>query len=332
MVDAPLFQGLAVSFADVEAAASRLAGVAHRTLTITSRTLNLQTGAEVFLKAENLQRSGAFKFRGAYNAVASIDPVERQKGVIGFSSGNHAQALALAAHLHGIPATIVMPEDAPESKRAATRGYGAAVVGYDRYTEDRAAIGARLAEERGGTLIPPYDHPAVIAGAGTAVLELMDDVPDLDLILVCTGGGGFLAGSAIAAKSRSPRVMLMGVEPAAGDDWKQSLDAGARIPLSDVPRTIADGQQTQAPGELTFPIVQALVHDIALVTDEEILDTMAFCFERLKLVIEPSGATALAALLSSKVEARGKKVGVTLSGGNISTERFIQLMTARSSS
>jgi threonine dehydratase len=322
-------QTFAVSYADVEAAAGRLAGVAHRTPVITSRTLDERTGAQVFLKAENLQRAGAFKFRGAFNAVASIEPERRGAGVIGFSSGNHAQALALAAQLHGVPATIVMPEDAPASKLAATRGYGAEVVTYNRYTEDRAAIGAHIARERGGTLIPPYDHPGVIAGAGTAVKELLKEVPDLDLILVCTGGGGFLAGSAIAAKGISADISLMGVEPAAGDDWKRSLDAGSRVALAEVPRTIADGQQTQAPGELTFPIVQALVDGIALVTDAEIVETMAFCFERLKLVVEPSGATALAAVLASKVEAAGKKVGVTLSGGNIAIDRFLELMAGR---
>jgi threonine dehydratase len=322
-------QAFVVSYADVEAAAGRLAGVAHRTPVITSRTLDERTGARVFLKAENLQRAGAFKFRGAYNAVASIEPERRIEGVIGFSSGNHAQALALAAQLHGVPATIVMPEDAPASKLAATRGYGAEVVTYDRYTEDRAAIGARIARERGGTLIPPYDHPAVIAGAGTAVKELLEEVPDLDLILVCTGGGGFLAGSAVAAKGVSPGVSLLGVEPAAGDDWKRSLDAGTRIGLTEVPRTIADGQQTQAPGELTFPIVQALVDGIALVTDDELVETMAFCFERLKLVIEPSGATALAAVLAGKVAVTTKKVGVTLSGGNIAIDRFLELMAGR---
>ncbi len=322
-------QAFAVTYADVEAAAARLAGVAHRTPVLTSRTLNERTGAQLFLKAENLQRAGAFKFRGAFNAVAAIEPEHRALGVIGFSSGNHAQALALAAQLHGVPATIVMPEDAPASKLAATRGYGADVITYDRYREDRAAIGARIAAERGGTLIPPYDHPSVIAGAGTAVKELLEEVEDLDLILVCTGGGGLLAGSAVAANAISPRVSLIGVEPAAGDDWKQSLDAGTRIALTEVPRTIADGQQTQAPGELTFPIVQALVDEIALVTDDEIVETMAICFERLKVVVEPSGATALAAVLANKVDVQGRKVGVTLSGGNIAIDRFVELMAGR---
>lgn len=329
MSSATVTEPFAISFADIDAAARRLAGVAHRTPVLTSRTLDDMTGARVFLKAENLQRAGAFKFRGAFNAVAAIPENDRTAGVIGFSSGNHAQALALAAQLHGIPATIVMPEDAPASKLAATRGYGADIVTYDRYMEDRAAIGARIAAERGGTLIPPYDHPSVIAGAGTAALELTDDVPDLDLLLVCTGGGGLLAGSAVATKHRSPATRIYGVEPTAGDDWKQSFDAGRRVPLAEVPRTIADGQQTQAPGELTFPIAHALVDDIALVTDAEIIETMAFLFERLKLVVEPSGATALAALFTGKVGGRGKRVGVTLSGGNIALDRFLELMSTR---
>lgn len=319
----------AIEFADVRAAAARLAGVAHRTPVITSRTLNERVEAKVFLKAENLQRAGAFKFRGAYNAVASLDSATRQRGVIGFSSGNHAQALALAAQLHGVPATLVMPEDAPASKLAATRGYGATVVIYDRYREDRAAIGARLASESGATLIPPYDYPAVMAGAGTTALELIEEVGELDLLLVCTGGGGLLAGCATATKALSPSARIIGVEPAAGDDWKQSLDAGRRIRLPEVPRTIADGQQTEAPGELTFPIVQRLADGIALVGDDEILDAMAFCFERLKLVVEPSGATALAALLAGKVESPDKRVGVTLSGGNIDLARLHRLLGPR---
>lgn len=327
MSAASVAEPFAISFADIEAAAARLAGVARRTPVLTSRTLDDLTGARVFLKAETLQRGGAFKFRGAYNAVASLPTEERAAGVIGFSSGNHAQALALAAQLHGISATIVMPKDAPASKLAATRGYGAEVVTYDRYREDRAAIGARIAAERGGSLIPPYDHPAVIAGAGTAALELTEDVPDLDLLLVCTGGGGFLAGSAVATKHRSPSTRIYGVEPAAGDDWKQSLEAGRRILLPEVPRTIADGQQTQAPGELTFPIVQALVEGIALVTDAEIVRTMAFLFERMKLVVEPSGSTALAALYTGGIDAQGLRVGVTLSGGNIALDRFLEIMS-----
>src|SRR5688572_12589263 len=321
----------AVSFADVQTAAKRLAGVAHRTPVLTSRTLDERVGATVFLKAENLQRMGAFKFRGAYNALAALDPAVRARGVVAFSSGNHAQAVALAARLHGVPATIVMPRDAPQSKLDATRGYGAEVVLYDRYAEDRAAIGRRLAEETGASLIPPYDHPMVIAGAGTTALELFEEVgPDgLHLLLVCTGGGGLLAGCATAAAALSPTTRVFGVEPAAGDDWKRSLEAGHRIKLDAVPRTIADGQQTEAPGELTFPIVQRYAAGIALVTDEEIVAAMAFAFERLRVVVEPSGATALAAVLAGKVDVAGKRVGLTLSGGNVGLDRFVELVAGR---
>jgi threonine dehydratase len=323
--------GLALTFADVQTAAQRLAGVAHRTPVLTSRTLDERVGAKVFLKAENLQRMGAFKFRGAYNALAALDPAVRARGVVAFSSGNHAQAVALAARLHGVPATIVMPRDAPQSKLDATRGYGAEVVLYDRYAEDRAAIGRRLAEETGASLIPPYDHPMVIAGAGTTALELFEEVgPDgLDLLLVCTGGGGLLAGCATAAAALSPKTRIFGVEPAAGDDWKRSLEAGHRIKLDAVPRTIADGQQTEAPGELTFPIVKRYAAGIALVTDEEIVEAMAFAFERLRVVVEPSGATALAAVLSGKVDVVGKRVGLTLSGGNVGLDRFVDLVAGQ---
>jgi threonine dehydratase len=222
-----------------------------------------------------------------------------------------------------------MPDDAPRVKVDATRGYGAEVVLYDRYAEDRAAIGRRIAAERGATLIPPYDHPMVIAGAGTTALELIEEVGDLDLLLVCTGGGGLLAGCATATNALSPRTLIYGVEPAAGDDWKRSLEAGHRIKLDAVPRTIADGQQTEAPGELTFPIVRRYVAGIALVTDDEIVAAMAFCFERLKVVVEPSGATALAALLSGEVDAAGQRVGVTLSGGNVGLDRFLELLAGR---
>jgi len=318
-----------VAFADVQAAAGRLAGVAHRTPVVTSRTLDERTGARVFLKAENLQRLGAFKFRGAYNAVARLDPETRARGVVTFSSGNHAQAVALAAKLHGVPATIVMPEDAPPAKLAATRGYGAEVVLYDRYGEDRNAIGARIAEERGATLIPPYDHPDVVAGQGTAALELFAEVGPLDLLLVCVGGGGLLAGSALAAAARSPGAAIVGVEPEAGDDWARSLAAGERVKLPGVPRTIADGQQTEAPGELTWAVARPVIGGIALVSDDETRAAMAFCFERLKLVVEPSGATALAALLAGKVDAAGKRVGVTISGGNVGLDQFLRIMGER---
>ena len=318
-----------VDFAEVQAAADRLAGVAHWTPTLTSRTLDERTGARVFLKAESLQRMGAFKFRGAYNAVARLDPATRARGVVTFSSGNHAQAVALAAKLHDIPATIVMPEDAPPAKLAATAGYGAEVVLYDRYGADRHAIGVRIAAERGATLIPPYDHPDVVAGQGTAALELFEEVGELDLLLVCVGGGGLLAGSAVVAAALSPGTAVVGVEPAAGDDWARSLAAGERVRLPGVPRTIADGQQTEAPGELTWAVARPLIAGIALVDDDETRAAMAFLFERLKLVVEPSGATALAALLSGKVDGAGKRVGVTISGGNVGLDQFLRIMAAR---
>jgi threonine dehydratase len=235
---------LPITLDDIRVAAKRLEGVAHRTPVLTSRTLDAMVGGQVFLKAESLQRGGAFKFRGAYNALTTLSPEQRGRGVVTFSSGNHAQAVALAAQLHQAPATIVMPQDAPPSKLAATRGYGATVVTYDRYKEDRAAIGARIAEEQGATLIPPFDYAPVMAGAGTTALELIEEVGDLDLLLVCTGGGGLLSGCAVAAKSLRPDITVMGVEPEAGDDFKRSLEAGHRIGLTEVPRTIADGQQT----------------------------------------------------------------------------------------
>jgi threonine dehydratase len=249
-------QPFAVTFDDVVGAAARLRGVAHRTPAITSDTLDRQTGARVFIKAENLQRMGAFKFRGAYNRLAQLDERQRIGGVVAFSSGNHAQGVALAAKLLGIPAAIVMPTDAPLSKLAATRGYGAEVVLYDRLTMNRAEIAQKLAAEREATLVPPYDDPMIIAGAGTAALELIEDAGPLDVLLVCTGGGGFLSGSALAATALSPGIAIYGVEPAAGDDWVQSLARNERVTIP-VPDTIADGLQTQSPGVLTFPIVQA---------------------------------------------------------------------------
>ncbi len=320
---------LPIELDDIQAAAGRLAGVAHRTPVLTSRTLDEMTGGQIFLKAENLQRAGAFKFRGAYNALATLSPEDRARGVVTFSSGNHAQAVALAAKLHDAPATIVMPEDAPPSKLAATRGYGATVITYDRYTEDRAAIGARIARERGATLIPPFDYAPVMAGAGTTALELIEDVSQLDLLLVCTGGGGLLSGCAVAAKALFPETIVMGVEPEAGDDFKRSLEAGRRIGLTEVPRTIADGQQTQMPGELTFAVAQQLVAGVALVTDDEIRTAMALLFERMKVVVEPSGASAVAAVLAGKVETKGRRIGVTLSGGNVGLMQFCGLLTGR---
>jgi threonine dehydratase len=314
-----------VGIDDIRAAAARLAGVAHRTPVLTSHTLDARTGATVFLKAENYQRMGAFKFRGAYNRLAMLSDEEKARGVVAFSSGNHAQGVALSARLLGIAATIVMPADAPPAKLAATRGYGAEVVTYDRVTMNRAAIAARIAAERGAIVVPPYDDDRIIAGQGTAILELLEDTGPLDVLLVCLGGGGFLAGAAVAATALSPGIAIFGVEPEAGDDWLQSWRAGERVTIP-VPKTIADGQETQAPGERTWPIVRALAAGVVTVSDDEILDTMRFAFDRLKIVLEPSGASALAALLFGKLDVAGKRVGVTLSGGNVDPRIFIRAL------
>jgi threo-3-hydroxy-L-aspartate ammonia-lyase len=314
-----------IELADVEAAARRLRGVAHRTPAITSRTLDEMTGAQVFLKAENLQRAGAFKFRGAYNAVAALPEDERRAGVATVSSGNHAQALALAARLHEVPAVILMPEDAPEGKRAATRGYGAEVIPFDRYAEDRDELLDILVAQRGLAAVHPYDDPHVMAGQGTVALELLEDAGPLDILLVCVGGGGLIAGCATAAAGVSPDTQVIGVEPEAGDDTRRSLQAGERVTIP-VPRTIADGQQLPTPGALTFPVVQELVKDVVTVSDDEIVATMRLLFERCKTVAEPSGASALAALLHGRVDARGKRVGVTISGGNVAADRFAALL------
>ncbi|CAK7283578.1 pyridoxal-phosphate dependent enzyme [Streptomyces sp. RM1] len=316
---------LPVTLADVREAAARLEGFAHRTPVLTSRTLNERVGAEVFVKCENLQRIGAFKIRGAYNAIASLTPAELAKGVAAYSSGNHAQATALAARELGTTAVILMPEDAPRSKMEATAGYGAEIVTYDRYTQDRVALGEALAEDRGLTLIPPYDHPAVIAGQGTAALELLEETGALDALLVPVGGGGLIAGSAVTAKALHQDIRLIGVEPEGSDDTKRSLESGARVSVP-VPRTVADGQAVAVPGELTFTVNRRLVDAIALVGDAEIIDAMRFAFERLKIVLEPSGATPLAALLSGRVENLPPRVGVIASGGNIDTRRFTELM------
>ena len=316
-----------VTAADVHDAAARIAGVAHRTPVARSRTLEARVGAEVYCKCENLQRAGAFKFRGAYNAASRLAPEERVRGIAAYSSGNHAQAVALAARLLGTTAVIVMPEDAPRSKRDAVLDYGAEVVGYDRYTEDRAAIAERIAADRGLALIPPYDHPHVIAGQGTAALELLEDVGELDVLVAPVGGGGLVAGLATIATDLVPRIQVVGVEPEAGDDTKRSLEAGRRVTI-ETPRTIADGQAVQAPGQLTFAINQRLLAGVVLVTDDEIRDAMRFAFERLKLVVEPSGASGLAAVLTGKVGDAGR-VGVVLSGGNVDAARFAELMQSR---
>jgi len=305
----------------IRAAARELAGVAHRTPVITSRTLDERVGASVLLKAESFQRSGSFKFRGAYTTVASLSAQERRRGVATVSSGNHAQALALAARLHDTPATILMPEDSPASKRAATRGYGAEVIPFDRYAEDREALLAALVQERGLVPAHPYDDPRVMAGQGTVALELIEDAGPLDVLLVCVGGGGLIAGCATAAKALLPGVRVVGVEPEAGDDTQRSLAAGRRVRVP-VGRTIADGQQVPTPGELTWEVIRERVADALLVSDAEIVATMRFLFERCKLVVEPSGASALAALLHGKLDAAGLRVGVTLSGGNVDVARF----------
>ncbi len=314
-----------LSLTDVRAAADRIAGVAHRTPVLTSRTLDERVGARVFLKAENLQRIGAFKFRGAYNAVSRLSPDQLRYGVAAYSSGNHAQAVALAARIAGTKAVILMPTDAPPTKLAATRGYGAEVVTYDRYAQDRAGLAKELATERGLTLIPPYDHYDVMAGQGTVALELIEETGPLDALLVPVGGGGLMAGCATAATALSPGIRMVGVEPAAGDDHARSLAAGERVEI-DVPRTIADGQAISTPGELTFAVNRRLVDSFELVTDDEIVAAMAFAFERLKIVLEPSGASALAALLAGRIQPVPERVGVVLSGGNVGLDRFLELL------
>lgn len=314
-----------IGLEDVEGAAERLRGVAHRTPVVTSRTLDERVGARVHLKAECFQRGGAFKFRGAYNKISSLDDDALRRGVIAYSSGNHAQAVAIAAGLLGTHATIVMPKDAPAAKLDATRGYGGEVVLYDRWTESREEIGARLAEERGLELVRPYDDPLVMAGQGTAALELLEDVPDLDLLVAPVSGGGLIAGCATAAKARRPEIRVAGVEPEAGDDTRRSIAAGERTRI-DVPRTIADGLQAPEPGELTFEVNRRLVDEIVTVTDDEIVDAMTFLFDRLKLVVEPSGAAGVAALLSGKLEAHGARTGVVISGGNVGASRFAELV------
>ena len=306
--------------AAVRAAARVLDGIAHRTPIVESRTLDALAGASVVLKPECLQRGGAFKFRGAYNKIASLPP---GSDVVAYSSGNHAQAVAIAAALRGARATILMPEDAPVAKLAATRGYGAEVILYDRYTEDRDALGRALADSRGLTLVRPYDDELVMAGQGTAALELIEDAGPLDTLVVPVGGGGLIAGSATIAKALGV-ARVVGVEPEAGDDTRRSLLAGERVSVG-VPRTIADGLQAAEPGELTFPVNVRLVDEIVTVSDDEIAAAMRFAFERLKLVIEPSGAVGIAALLTGRIDAPGR-VGVIVSGGNVGADRFAELV------
>ena len=313
------------TYADVVAAAGRIAGHAHRTPVITSRTVDAEFGAQVFFKCENLQRMGAFKFRGAYNALSQFDARQRQAGVVAFSSGNHAQAIALSARLLDIPATIIMPQDAPAAKIAATRGYGGNVVLYDRYTQDREQIGRDLAQRQGMTLIPPYDHAHVIAGQGTAAKELFEEVGELDAFFVCLGGGGLLAGSALATRALSPACKLYGVEPEAGNDGQQSFRSGQIVHI-DTPKTIADGAQTQHLGSITFPIIRRDVDDVLTVSDAQLVERMGFAASRMKLVIEPTGCLGFAAALQMKEQLRGKRVGILISGGNVDMQRFCALL------
>lgn len=310
---------------DVASAAERIADYANKTPVMTSRTVNDEFGAEVFFKCENFQRMGAFKFRGAMNALRQFTPEQRAAGVVTFSSGNHAQAIALSAKLLGIPATIIMPHDAPAAKVAATKGYGGNVVIYDRYTEDREKIGRDLAEKQGLTLIPPYDHPHVIAGQGTATKELIEEVGQLDVLFVCLGGGGLLSGSALAARHLSPDCIIYGIEPAAGNDGQQSFRSGKIVHI-DTPKTIADGAQTQHLGNITFPIIQQNVNDILTVSDDELVASMKFIAERMKIVVEPTGCLGFAAARARKAELRGKKIGIIISGGNVDISRYSEFL------
>jgi threonine dehydratase len=313
------------TFDDVAAAARRLAGHAHRTPVLRSRTADALLGAEVFFKCENLQRAGAFKFRGAYNALARFDAGQRRAGVVAFSSGNHAQAIALAGRLLDIPAAIVMPHDAPAAKIAATRGYGAEVILYDRYTEDREVIGQRLAHERGMTLVPPYDHADVIAGQGTATLELIEEAGALDDLFVCLGGGGLTSGAALAARALAPGCRVHGVEPEAGNDAQQSLARGEIVHIA-TPQTIADGAQTQHLGALTFEIIRRDVSDIVTASDAQLVEAMRFFAERMKLVVEPTGCLAFAGARHAGIDLAGRRVGILVSGGNIDLARYAALL------
>ncbi|QIZ51645.1 threo-3-hydroxy-L-aspartate ammonia-lyase [Dickeya zeae] len=313
------------SYDDVVAASERIAGYAHRTPVLTSRTANDALGAELYFKCENFQRMGAFKFRGAMNALLQFTPEQKAAGVVAFSSGNHAQAIAMSATLLGIPATIVMPQDAPAAKIAATKGYGAQVVTFDRYTQDREAIGRELAQQHGMTLIPPFDHPHIIAGQGTAAKELFEEVGELDALFVCMGGGGLLSGSALSARQLSPGCRVYGVEPEAGNDGQQSFRCGHIVHI-DTPNTLADGAQTQHLGQYTFALIRKHVDDILTVSDDELVTAMRFFAERMKMVVEPTGCLGFAAARASQHELRGKRVGIIVSGGNVDLARYGQLL------
>ena len=313
------------TYDDVIAAAARIDGHAHRTPVQTSHTADAEMGAQVFFKCENLQRMGAFKFRGAFNALSRFDAAQRRAGVVAFSSGNHAQAIALAASILGMPSTIVMPDDAPAAKVAATQGYGGTVIRYDRYREDREAIGRRLAEQHGMTLIPPYDHADVIAGQGTAAKELLEDNGPLDALFVCLGGGGLLSGSALAARALAPGCRIYGVEPEAGNDGQQSFRSGAIVHI-DTPKTIADGAQTQHLGQITFEIIRRDVDDVLTASDAELVECMRFFAARMKMVVEPTGCLGFAAARSMKSELSGRRVGVIVSGGNVDLKAYAGLL------
>jgi threo-3-hydroxy-L-aspartate ammonia-lyase len=316
---------LAISFDDVAAAHQRLAGVAHRTPVLRSRTADARCGAALFFKAENLQHTGAFKIRGAYNAIAQFTPAQAKAGVVTFSSGNHAQAIARAAALLGVPALVLMPDDAPAAKREATRGYGAEVRGFDRYREDGDTLARRIAEAQGMTLVPPFDHPQVMAGQGTLAKELIEEVGPLDVLLTPVGGGGLISGCATAAQALSPGCRVYGVEPEAGNDAQRSLAAGHIVRI-ETPRTIADAAQSRTLGGFTFPVLQRCVAGVLTVSDAELVETMAFLAGRMKLLVEPTGCLAAAAVLHGKLDLRGLRVGVVLSGGNVDLARFASLL------
>ena len=316
---------LAISFDDVAAAHARIGAFAHRTPVMTSTTADERVGAKLFFKCENFQRMGAFKFRGAYNAIAQFTPEQRAKGVVAFSSGNHAQGIALSAKLLGVKAVILMPTDAPAIKVAATRGYGAEVVLYDRYTQDRDAIGRGLAEDRGLTLISPYDHPHVMAGQGTAAKELIEETGPLDVLITPLGGGGLLSGCATAAKAMSPGCKVIGVEPEAGNDGQQSFRSG-KIVTIETPKTIADGAQTQFLGKFTFPVIQQRVDDVLTVSDAELASAMKFFAIRMKMIVEPTGCLGAAAAFGSQLDLKGLRVGIVLTGGNVDMARFASLI------
>jgi threonine dehydratase len=318
-------QASTLNYGDVEQAAARLAGAAHRTPVLTSTTADARTGARLFFKCENYQRMGAFKFRGAFNAIARFTDAQRAAGVLTFSSGNHAQAIALSARLAGIRAAIIMPSDAPALKVQATKEYGGEVIFYDRYTENREEIAQRLAAERGMTLIPPYDHPDVICGQGTAAKELFEDVGPLDILLLPLGGGGLLAGSALAASGLSPDCKVIGVEPEAGNDGQQSLRKGEIVHIG-VPKTIADGAMVTHVGEHNFEVIRRRVDDIVTVSDGQLVETMKFFAERMKMVVEPTGCLGAAAALCGVVPVAGKRVGILISGGNVDLSRFAELV------